>query len=242
MICRVEEARPAPDFDREIDLAGEKVGLESDVDKNFTQLLSRKCKATDGHTLFALPSSVKRRIYALCFPEETRKITLSPSFATEAVFPEDYFANPWDVLDSVAGGLEASSQLRNELMAYFWTAYHFHITLSEFSGPKLSPLSHIWLMRHLDAIQKLTIEVDFTRFGCSQLKAAKKFGYNLSKTTLLFARIVHELGARPAGSSISQVHLMCRRYAGVRPSDHTRIKKTDGINPVQPCMLAANPK
>ncbi|KAJ5041541.1 uncharacterized protein L3040_005124 [Drepanopeziza brunnea f. sp. 'multigermtubi'] len=227
MMRCMEEDRPILGYDREVDLVGTKAECEGDFDLEFMRVLAKKYKATGGHPLFALPPSVKRRIYGFCFPNEARKINLSPYFATKAVFPEGYFANPWDILDSVAGGLEASSQLRNELMTYFWTAYHFHVTLNEFSGPKLSPLSHVWLIEHLDAVQHLTIEVDFTRFGCSHLRDAKRFGYNMTKTTLLFAIIVRGLGDRPAHSNISQIHLMCRRYSGARPPDHLWVTETD---------------
>ncbi|KAI9051794.1 hypothetical protein LZ554_004061 [Drepanopeziza brunnea f. sp. 'monogermtubi'] len=226
---RMEEERPILAYDREVDLVGTKAECEADFDLEFTRVLAKKHNATGGHPLFALPPSVKRRIYGFCFPDEARKINLSPYFATKAVFPDGYFANPWDILDSVAGGLEASSQLRNELMTYFWTAYHFHVTLNEFSGPKLSPLSHVWLIEHLDAVQHLTIEIDFTRFGCSHLRDAKRFGYNMTKTTLLFAIIVRGLGDRPAHSNISQINLMCRRYSGARPPDHLWVAENDGM-------------
>ncbi|KAK6581158.1 hypothetical protein PZA11_006646 [Diplocarpon coronariae] len=172
-----------------------------------------------------MPSDVKRRIYGFCFPDEARKLTLSPYFATKAVFPKDYFACVWDVLDPVWGGLEAFSVLRLELLTYFWTHYHFHVTLNEFSGPKFSPLSHLWILRHLDKVQHLTMEVDFTRFGCSQLKDAKKFGYHMEKTRILLAKIISGLSARPVGSTIAHLHLMCRRYDGFRLSEDGEVER-----------------
>ncbi|PBP26343.1 alpha beta hydrolase fold protein [Diplocarpon rosae] len=174
-----------------------------------------------------MPSDIKRRIYGFCFLDEARKLTLSPSFATRAVFPEDYFACPWDVLDPVWGGLEAFSVLRLELLVYFWTHYHFHVTLNEFSGPIFSPLSHVWILRYLDKIQHLTMEVDFTRFGCSQLKDAKKFGYNMEKTRIVLATMIAGLSARPVGSTIAQLHLMCRRYDGCRLSEDGGVERAD---------------
>ncbi|KAH7327256.1 hypothetical protein BKA65DRAFT_64838 [Rhexocercosporidium sp. MPI-PUGE-AT-0058] len=129
-------------------------------------------------------------------------------------------------MDSVAGGLQSFSMLRKELMTYFWSEYHFHVTLNEFSGPKLSPLSHVWLLRYLPIVQRITIEVDFTKFGCSQLKDAKKFGFNLSKTRQLLNVIVCGLGGRPVNSSVAELHLMCRRYAGFRPLHDTWVESS----------------
>ena len=235
-------ARPTPntpsepfpkfaEFERDIDLiAVAQTTALATPDDVFPQLLQVSDASDDTiHALFKLPASVRRRIYGFCFPFEPRKITLSPSFATKAVFPEEYFASPWDIIDIVAGGMQSFSMLRNDLMAYFWTEYHFHVTITEFSGPKFSPLSHIWLKRYLGIVQHITIEIDFTKFGCSQLKDAKKFGYNFDKTRGLLNEIVCGLGQRPAKSSIAELHLMCRRYAGFRPQSDSWVESTKGM-------------
>ncbi|PVH77609.1 hypothetical protein DL98DRAFT_656639 [Cadophora sp. DSE1049] len=232
-------ARPTPnppsepfpifaEFERDIDLiASTQTTTPAAPDVVFGQLLPAPISSGDiVHSLFKLPASVRRRIYGYCFPFESRKVTLSPSFATKAVFPEEYFASPWDIIDSVAGGIQSFSMLRNELMIYFWNEYHFHVTLTEFSGAKFSPLSHVWLKQYLGIVQRITIEVDFTKFGCSQWKDAKKFGYNLDKTRSLLNEIVCGLGQRPAKSSIAELHLMCRRFAGFRPQSDTWVEST----------------
>ncbi|KAG4444370.1 hypothetical protein IFR05_000135 [Cadophora sp. M221] len=216
------------EFERDIDLVATAQGRTPDtVDEVFKRLLPIQSATEDNtHPLFQLPANIRRRIYGFCFPYDARKITLSPSFATKAVFHEEYFASPWDIIDSVEGGLQSFSLLRSELMAYFWTEYHFHVTLNEFSGPKFSPLSHVWLLQHLRIVQRITVEVDFTKFGCSQMKDAKKFGYNLSKTRKLLNAIVCGLSQRPAKSSVAELHLMCRRYAGFRPLHDTWVEST----------------
>ncbi|CAL3970452.1 unnamed protein product [Diplocarpon coronariae] len=225
-ISRLEEVTyPRPSsFDRDVDLIAMVPGLDPTKDRMFERHVF-KHRMNAVHPLFNMPSDVKRRIYGFCFPDEARKLTLSPYFATKAVFPKDYFACVWDVLDPVWGGLEAFSVLRLELLTYFWTHYHFHVTLNEFSGPKFSPLSHLWILRHLDKVQHLTMEVDFTRFGCSQLKDAKKFGYHMEKTRILLAKIISGLSARPVGSTIAHLHLMCRRYDGFRLSEDGEVER-----------------
>ncbi|CZT09579.1 uncharacterized protein RCO7_03700 [Rhynchosporium graminicola] len=211
------------DYERDIDLVATISSRELDAQDLVFERLVRIHPAVQElvHPLFRLPTSVRRRIYSFCFPYEERKVSLSPAFATKAVFPEYYFASPWDILDHVAGGLGSFSMLRKELMVYFWTEYHFHIALNDFSGPRFSPLSHVWLIQYLSILQRITIEVDFTKFGCSQLKDAKMFGYRMSKTKHLLDSIVCGLGERHAESSIAELHLMCRRYAGFRDMNDT---------------------
>ncbi|KAK0127539.1 hypothetical protein ONS96_007074 [Cadophora gregata f. sp. sojae] len=232
-------ARPTPnlptepfpkfaEFERDIDLIASAQTTAPDVpDVVFEKLLNVPISSGHSiHPLFKLPPSVRRRIYGYCFPFEPRKITLSPSFATKAVFSKEYFASPWDIIDFVAGGMQSFSMLRNDLLTYFWSEYRFHVTVTEFSGPKFSPLSHVWLKQYLGMVQRITVEVDFTKFGCSQWKDAKKFGYNLDKTRSLLNEIVCGLGERPAKSSIAELHLMCRRYAGFRLQGDTWVEST----------------
>lgn len=210
---RAKEGRPpAPEYDRTIDLVTEQVLPDPAVEVLFP--IQKSC-----HPLFALPAYIKQRIYSFCFQSEPRHVTLSPMFATKAVFPDDYFSSPWNVLDSVAGGTQAFRALRHELLAFFWSRYHFHVTLSEFSGPKFSPLSHVWLMDNLSVVQHLTIEVDCTRFGCSLLEDAASFGFKMEKTARMFADLTQGLATRSEKVPMAELHLMCRRYGGYRPGN-----------------------
>ncbi len=224
-----EESRPSPpEFDRDVDLIATETEIRVDTDLVYGRIAGRQRTSGSAHPLFGLPASVKRRIYSFCFPLEERKISLSPYFATKAVFPEGYFASPWYILQNVSGGIQSFRALRHGLMTFFWTEYAFHVTLNEFGGPKLSPLSNVFLLEYLDMVQHLTIEVDFTRFGCSQLKDAKKFGYSFKKTGSMLTTIVQGLGERPVGSTMSALHLMCRRYAGFRPLNNSWVDNSTG--------------
>jgi hypothetical protein len=104
-------------------------------------------------------------------------------------------------------------------MTYFWTEYHFHVTLTPFSGPKLSPLSQVWLLGYLDIIQRLTIETDFTRFGCSVLEEASSIGYNNDKIERLLDNMIKAITKREGGLSMAELNILCRRYEGFRPFD-----------------------
>lgn len=213
-----DERPPPPELDREVDLFIVS-GTPIEQALVLERLLSSHNAATQGPILFTLPVSVRRKIYDYCFPYEPRKISLSPRFATKAVFPDGYFASPWDVIEPVSGALRAFRALRYELMAYFWTEYHFHVTLNPFSGPRFSPLSHVWLIGYLGIIQYLTVEADLTRFGCSALKIAPQFGYDMNKIETLLVGIVNGILKRRGTSTMAELNIMCRRYAGFRPYD-----------------------
>ncbi|PQE06190.1 Nucleolar GTPase ATPase p130 protein [Rutstroemia sp. NJR-2017a BBW] len=214
-----EQYRPYnPPFERSVDILFTDDKETIDSDTVFEEVLPPRARATFSK-IFELPVCIRRRIYFYCFPGEDRKISLSPRFATKDCFSDDYFASPWDVLEPVKGAISSSAIVRNELMTYFWTKYHFHVTLSPFSGPIFSPLSHVWLHSYLDRIQYLTIETDFTRFGCSALRSARQFGYDMKKMENLLGGIVSGLLKRNGLSTMAELHLICRRFKGNHPRD-----------------------
>jgi hypothetical protein len=216
-----EEDRDNPTFDRSVDLLATAGPHETSIDQTevFEQLVNTYDEKNGEHPLADLPALVRHKIYAFCFEGyERRKISLSPKFAVRAIFPDGYFVCPWSVLDSVLGGIHAFRALRYDLMTYFWTEYHFHITLNVFSGPVFSPLSHVWLLNFLDRIQRLTIEIDFTRFGSSSMKLAPAFGHNNDKLEDLLLGLIQRLKERPNKLTMAELNLMCRRYDGFRPT------------------------
>jgi hypothetical protein len=178
-----------------------------------------------------LPTSVRRIIYQFCFPIESRKISLSPRFATKAVYGKDYFASAWDILDDVWGGLGSFTALRKDLLTYFWTNYHFHVTLSLFSGPRFCPLALIWLPRYLGIIQYLTIELDFTKFRYNCRKIAPDLGYRLNKEEELLMSVVEGLSDREGGVPMAELSLFCRCYDGYHPHHDPDFIKRFGKNP-----------
>ena len=223
-------------FERSVD----QIGFSNnpvDQEAVFGNLLSSYNGSQKSHPLFTLPVSIRRRIYDFCFPQEPRKISLSPYFATKRIFAKADFASPWDVLEPTMGGLEAFRELRHELMTYFWTQYHFHVTLSPFTGPKFSPLSSVWLLEYLEIVQFLTVEVDFTRFGfgapsyfavkkigfCALSKGCAEYGQNFEKKIEnLLIEIVQGLVKRRGKTTMAEFNLMCRRYADARPVDSSK--------------------
>jgi hypothetical protein len=213
---------PLPQLDRDIDLMAVR-DLPYCPALPYRPATYRKivspphAKRSQARRLFLLPSAIRRRIYGFCFPEESRHVTLSPRFATKAVFGPAYFADAWDILDDVRGGLESFGFLRKDLLTFFWSEYHFHVTVNPFSGPRLSPLSHVWLLEHAGSIKGLTVEIDYTRFGGSCRKVAPTFGYNMDKDEKQLLAIFEGLARRRDASTIDELNILCRRYAGFRP-------------------------
>jgi hypothetical protein len=128
-----EDQRP-PALDREVDLLVDR-GAPVDIPLIFQQSVTDLGALAESNTLFTLPAKVRMKIYSYCFSDESRKICLSPRFETKAIFPEDYFASPWDVLDPVWGGLSTSRALRHDLMSYFWTQVSLQIPKSKSRDP-----------------------------------------------------------------------------------------------------------
>ena len=212
--------RDTPYYDRSVDLLATASPEEIAIDQEevFEQLVRANYDQHRLHPLSAVPANVRHRICSFCFNhDEQRKISLSPKFATRALFPDGYFANAWDVLDPVFGAIHSFRALREDLMSYFWTTYHFHVTLNPFSGPKFSPLSHVWLFSYLDRVQKLTIEADFTRFGGSALRIAPAFGSKQNQVEDMLLSIIGFLLERPDRLPIAELNIMSRRYGGFRP-------------------------
>lgn len=124
-------------YDRSVDLI---VSRSTKMDQNmvFNNLLEKmEVGESNKNCRFftRVPIAARKRIYAYLFPDESRPISLSPYFATKDAFPKDAFASPWDVLENALEPMEACSRLRKEIMTYFWTHYHFHVTLSPVTSP-----------------------------------------------------------------------------------------------------------
>jgi hypothetical protein len=218
-----------PPFDRSVDL----VATADDIEDTtlFVEEPYIENRKSQKFRLHRLPASVQRIIYQFCFPIESRKVSLSPGFATKAVFGQDYFASPWDILDDIWGGLSSFTALRRDLLSYFWSNYHFHVTLSLFSGPRFSPLPLFWLPRYLGIVQYLTVEVDFTRFRYNCMKVAPDLGYHMNKEEDLLMNIVEGLSDRDGGVPMAELNLLCRCYEGFYPHQDLDFIKKFGKNP-----------
>jgi hypothetical protein len=251
-----EEEDPIPEIDHDFDLnvTLSASSIQEDLDAALEVLMPAMGHEDENYPTkkldpagppflwFKLPVKVKRQIYGLLFPPEQKKISLSKNQFTKAVFPDWYFISPWDVLDDVWGPLGSCKAWRKEVMAYFWSQYHFHITLNEFTLNRLtSPLSHIWVQPYLHLIQRLTIERDYTRLAGSHHKGAVGLCFGISKKIQITVNVLVAKLLSRNGMSMAEFHLMGRKYAGYRPADHCPDSSNPGIYPWTLLLTAANP-
>ncbi|KAF7918623.1 hypothetical protein EAE99_008817 [Botrytis elliptica] len=205
-----------PPFDRNWDLCAND-GVPMDSNESFENCLPPR-QNDNFSPFFDMPTTVRRKIYSYCLPSSTDPtISLSPEFAWRNCYHGYYFTSPWSILEMVSGALASFSLMRNDILTYFWTEYHFHVTLTPFCSSIFTPLSSIWLPNFLNRIQHLTIELDLTRFGGNALKFARRFEYNMEKMESLLLDLVSGLIQRRG--KMAELTLLCRRFNGYRPVD-----------------------
>jgi hypothetical protein len=170
--------------------------------------------------LLCLAPVLRRRIWSYVFPQPTgKKVLLSPWFAVKDSFKYDDFVIGQDVWTTdVLNAMLACRMMRDDLRTYLLTHYHFHVTLSPFTGKELCPGSHKFLKRYRDRVQHLTIEVDLTRLGFGVERGSGRLGTLEAKIATLFTEFILWLSERTG--HLSELHLMCRRYVGMRPAHH----------------------
>ncbi|KAF7956152.1 hypothetical protein EAE96_005072 [Botrytis aclada] len=205
-----------PPFDRNWDLCAND-GVPMDSNESFEHCLPPR-QNDNFSPFFDMPTKVRRQIYFYCLPSSTDiTVSLSPEFAWRNCYHDYYFTSPWSVLEMVSGALASFSLMRNDILTYFWTEYHFHVTLTPFCSSIFTPLSSIWLPKFSNRIQHLTIELDLTRFGGNALKFARRFEYNMEKMESLLLDLVSGLVRRRG--RMAKLTLLCRRFNGYRPVD-----------------------
>ena len=142
-------------------------------------------------------------------------VTLTKDFATRDVFPPDYFITPWEILRGVEGALLTCREMHDEVMTFFWQSYRFHVTFSPFTlGPTFSGLSIKWLNKYADRVNHLAVEIDLSFSAAENADLLKPA---LAKLDNVLVDLVKALHSRKLKNHMSDLHLMMRRYAGLRP-------------------------
>ncbi|THV50642.1 hypothetical protein BGAL_0142g00230 [Botrytis galanthina] len=205
-----------PPFDRNWDLCATD-GVPMDSNETFEYCLPPR-QNDNFSPFFDMPTKIRRKIYSYCLPSSTETtVSLSPEFTWRNCYHDYYFTSPWTVLEMVSGAIASFSLMRNDILTFFWTEYHFHVTLTPFCSSIFTPLSSIWLPNFLNRIQHLTIELDLTRFGGNALKFARRFEYNMEKMESLLLNLVSGMIQRR--DRMAEFTLLCRRFNGYRPVD-----------------------
>jgi hypothetical protein len=221
-------------YDRMVDVIATKGNSASHINSNLLKSHIPRSEGTARSPIFEkVPSHIRLQIWGNLFSiPPGKKINLSKDFVTKYVFPVDYFISPWDVIEPIEGAISSCHQMRQEILWYFCHEFHFHVTFSPFTtGPTLSGLSIRWLNPYAKWIKNLTLEVDLTRLAFS--KANNATYLSLGKPCIMVYDLIDNLvkalverskveGDVSAGQGqhgkvhIENLHLMVRRYKGVR--------------------------
>lgn len=198
-----------------------KAQLEAEALEDFIRSLPSTDQTSQKSPLLKLPDVARRCIMEFLFSTpKNRKVTLSPQFATKDVFPDDYFATPFEILNGLESVIFTCRRLRDDAMTYFWTSYEFHMTISPLTGPATSPLSQQWLKLYADRIQHLTLEVDLTKFGLGAGKSAALLKPLNNKIKKCAGDHFADLKNREG--KMAYLHLLVRRFKGMRPDGHAK--------------------
>lgn len=237
-----------PDFNRLQDIGGTNCYYLTPEQTFDIALLDTPPEVTSTCRLLNLESKIRRLICSFIFEHDpdSKKVALAPYFLLKDAFAckqEDITQNPGesendfkkryeenekidphfatvdDVLRPADAYAESATLCKDDVLAYFWSTYKFHMTLSTFTGSNVCPLSHGWFPKYYNCFQNLTVEIDLTRFGFG---AGKHAGKNLGVSKKL-EKALDDLisGLEKRTHPINQLHVMVRRYVGSRPEDHS---------------------
>lgn len=174
--------------------------------------------------LLGFPLNVRFRIYEFMTESvraKNKKIVLSPGRTVDGFWPKKYFLEPEAVFNIIGGLSLTCFQLRHEVLTYYCSQFHFHITFNYFCSPIAAPLIHKWLPLFGNKIQYLTVEVDFTRLGGCYKN--EKFALKTGQREILWFMRMLVLALNDRDGTIRSLHIMCRRYKGFRPPSQKHI-------------------
>lgn len=152
-------------------------GPETDFARLRARFLSDHGRDTDGHggcdrqlrqsaSFTSLPPAIRfhicRHIVRDGAHDDSRPVSLNrPAFDKDCWDASDFVALG-DLLVPLQPYLGVAFSLYADMMIVFHSEHVFHVTLSPFVGPRLSPLATTWLNRYGPYMRRL-VEVDLTR-------------------------------------------------------------------------------
>ena len=174
--------------------------------------------------LLGFPVKVRFRIYqyiTISILSEDKKVVLSPGRTVNGFWPKNYFIEPEAVFDIIGSLSLTCFQLRHEVLTYYCSQFHFHITYNYFCTPIAAPLVHKWLPLFANKMQYLTVEVDFTLMGGSYENEKCSLTDGQREILWFIRKLV--LALRDRSGTIRSLHVICRRYKGFRSPSQQKI-------------------
>lgn len=233
---------PSPAFDRTVDFVWHRysmktsethrVGLLPYVDNCFyhvTSYFTAKCargQATDKYDqlrgrfpYFKLNPSIRFKVMVKLLEDYLpgKPILLNRKDEAAPAWPDDEFANLWDVLGPLQNYLVACPRLRADVMVAVFMTQPFHVIFGPFVKAETSPLPTKWLFKYLCFMQDVRVELDLTKLGFGADWEASAMSTKLWATGNLVYVFVEEMLRRDEQRNpLGQLTIHCRRYFGYR--------------------------
>jgi len=103
-------------------------------------------------------------------------------------------------------------------MVGFCLLRRFHVTVSPFLGPRISPLAVDFVHRHSTFMSRLIIEFDFTKLGYGPDPRARALQPGTVNMAGWNENFVQAQLRRGSFSTLRELTLLCRRFYGNRPA------------------------
>ncbi|PHH73012.1 hypothetical protein CDD82_5690 [Ophiocordyceps australis] len=225
------EPRPAkklPPWDRTVDLVYHMpppadTQTHYQHDKRLGCFLAAHGRAPAASPWTRLPPAIRQRICLLLVDSHLAALPASPPVTlSRRVFTRATWSrHDLVVLDAVTRPLQpylaTSLALYADVMLALLSRYTFHVVLSPFVGPRLSPLATLWLNKYGPYMDSLIVEIDMTCLGLGPEPAAASLGPGLARIQALLHDLVASQLRRPTSLPLAHLALLCRRFHGSRP-------------------------
>lgn len=198
--------------------------LNNHHDASFTSALDnffaeRNCtRPIQGY--FRLPDHIRLKICKyLIGPLPEKPIQLNNMSFDQDVWRKTDFSCASKVLSPLKAYLSVSFAFRADVLIALLQHATFHVTISPYVGPRVSPLATTWANLYGPYMDNIAIELDFTKLGFGPLPDASGLLTGMGKFDKLLNDFVQAQLRRSEARPISSLILLCRRFYGQRESE-----------------------
>ncbi|KAG9258371.1 uncharacterized protein F5Z01DRAFT_194720 [Emericellopsis atlantica] len=205
----------SPPWDRTLDIVVHKSTLR-DIDQASSTASATASALSSEHRASSyahLPEHVRRKICRYLVPKRDKPLTLSQRAFTKHAWHSNSFTPFAVILRSLESPLLTSKLLRDDILHVLFADNTVHVTLSPYTGPRISPLTQYFFSTHVHRMQNLILEVDLSKLGFGPEGADLRPGLGQ------LGRLLHTIGKAniERTTPLKNLTLLARRYHGVRP-------------------------
>ncbi|PHH65365.1 hypothetical protein CDD81_2469 [Ophiocordyceps australis] len=156
-------------------------------------------------------------------------VTLSRRCFTRATWSRHDLVPLRAVTRPLEAYLATSLALYADVMLALLSRYTFHVVLSPFVGPRLSPLATLWLNSHGPLMRSLVVEIDMSCLGLGADAAATRLLPGLGRIEALLDDLVASQLRRDESLPLHHLVLLCRRFHGSRTACTTTTTDAEAL-------------